>query len=84
MSNPGNSDIETVLIRQASLSVIIHGLIDCMVAKSLLDESDLTAIRCYALNMATDLQNAAGSEARAAGIRIAEEVESFLKVVTTI
>ena len=80
MSNPEKLDIEIISIRQASLSVILHGIIDCMVARGIFNASDIATIRRYALDMATDLQNAAGSEARAAGIRIAEEVEAFIKV----
>ena len=79
---PGPShDIDNLLIRQASLSVILHGLIDRMIARNLLERSDIIAIRRYALDMTNDLQNAAGKQARATGIRIAEEVEAFLKVV---
>lgn len=74
-------NLDTLLIRQASLSVILHGLMDRMIVKDLLTGSDIAAIRCYALDMTTDLQNAAGVEARATGIRIAEEVEAFLRVV---
>ena len=54
---------------------------DRMILKDLLTGSDIAAIRRYALDMTTDLQSAAGAEARAAGIRIAEEVEAFLRVV---
>ncbi len=74
-------DLDRLLIRQASLSVILHGLIDRMIAKDLLTSFDITTIRRYALDMTTDLQNAAGAEVRATGIRIAEEAEAFLKVV---
>ena len=74
-------DFDTLLIRQASLSIILHGLLDRMIVKRLLTGSDIAAIRRYALDMTTDLQNAAGAEARATGIRIAEEVEAFLRVV---
>ena len=74
-------DLDGLLIRQASLSVILHGLMDRMIAKDLLTGHDIAAIRRYALDMAIDLQNAAGAEARATGIRIAEEVEAFLRVV---
>lgn len=74
-------ELHTLLIRQASLSVVLHGLIDCMITRNLLTTSDLATIRRYALHMTTDLQNAAGTEARATGIRIAEEVEAFLSVV---
>ena len=79
---PGPSpDLDTLLIRQASLSVVLHGLMDRMIVKDFLTGSDIAAIRRYALNMTNDLQNAAGAEARATGIRIAEEVEAFLRVV---
>ena len=79
---PGPSpDLDSLLIRQASLSVILHGLMDRMIAKDLLTDSDIAIIRRYALDMTTDLQNAARGQARATGIRIAEEVEGFLKVV---
>ena len=54
---------------------------DRMIAKDLLTGSDMAAIRHYALDMTTDLQNAAGGQARATGVRIAEEVEAFLRVV---
>ena len=80
MPDPSH-DLEGILIRQASLSVVLHGLMDRMIAKDLLTGSDIAAIRRYALDMATDLQNAAGGQARARGIRIAEEVEAFLRVV---
>ncbi len=74
-------ELDTLLIRQASLSVVLHGLMDRMIARDLLTISDMVTIRRYALDMTTDLQNAAGAEARATGIRIAEEVEAFLGVV---
>ncbi len=76
-----SQDLDSLLIRQASLSVVLHGLMDRMIAKDLLKSSDIAAIRRYALDMTTDLQNAAGAETRATGIRIAEEVEAFLSVV---
>ena len=81
MSNAQSSDLETLLVRQTGLSVILHGLLDRMVTKGLLDGSDIAAVRHYALDMTIDLQNAAGSQARAAGIRIGEEVEAFLDVI---
>ena len=74
-------DLESILIRQASLSVILHGLMDRMIARDLLTGADIAAIRRYALDMANDLQDAAGAQARAIGIRVAEEVEAFLGVV---
>ena len=74
-------DLDGLLIRQASLSVVLHGLMDQMIAKDLLTGSDIAAIRHYAMDMTTDLQNAASGQARATGIRIAEEVEAFLRVV---
>ncbi len=74
-------ELDNLLIRQASLSVVLHGLMDRMIARDLLTISDMATIRRYALDMTTDLQNAAGAEARATGIRIAEEVEAFLRVV---
>lgn len=74
-------DLEGIIIRQASLSVVLHGLMDRMIARELLRASDISAIRRYALDMTNDLQNAAGAQARATGIRIAEEVEAFLGVV---
>ncbi len=74
-------DLEGILIRQASLSVVLHGLMDRMIGRELLRASDIFAIRRYALDMTNDLQNAAGAQARATGIRIAEEVEAFLRVV---
>ena len=73
--------IDDLLIRQASLSVVLHGLLDRLVSKDLLTSADLAYIRRYALDMTTDLQNAANGQARASGIRIAEEVEAFFRVV---
>ena len=81
MSNVEHPNLETLLLRQASLSVILHGLITRMVDKGLLAEADIVAIRRFALDMAYDLQDAAGPQTRAAGIRIAEEVEAFLTVL---
>ena len=75
------SELNILLIRQASLSVVVHGLMDRMIARGLLDGSDIAAVRRYALDMTLDLQNAAGTEARATGIRIAEEVEAFFRVI---
>ena len=80
MSEP-SSDLNNLLVRQASLSVVLHGLIDCMIARNLLTYSDIAAIRRYALDMTIDLQKATGTEAKATGIRIAEEVEAFLRVI---
>ena len=82
MSGSENSDLETISIRQAGLSIILHGLIDRMIARNLFTGADIAAIHRYALDMTVDLQNAAGPEARAAGVRIAEEVEAFLKVIS--
>ena len=79
MSNVEHPDFETLLLRQASLSVILHGLITRMMDKGLLAEADIAVIRSFALDMTHDLQNAAGQQARATGIRIAEEVEAFLR-----
>lgn len=52
-----------------------------MIAKDVLTISDMATIRRYALDMTSDLQKAAGAEAMATGIRIAEEVEAFLRVM---
>lgn len=81
MTLPTGGDLDAFKVRQAAMSIVIHGLMDRMIAKGLLDGPDIDAIRSYALDMARDLQDAAGTQERAFGIRLGEEVEAFLGVL---
>lgn len=80
---PGAS-LDDLLVRQTALSIILQGLLDTMIAKALLTSMDVVAIRRYALDLSQDMLDIADTNTRAAGIRIGEEVEAFLRVVVTL
>lgn len=77
---PGAS-LDNLLIRQTALSVILQGLMDTMIAKDLLTPKDVVAIRRYAMNLSRDMLDVADAQTRAAGVKIGEEVEAFLRVL---
>jgi hypothetical protein len=80
MPSPGAS-LENLLLRHSALSVIVQGLMDTLLTKGLLDQTDILAVRRYAMDLSRDLLDASSAEARAAGVRLGEEVEAFLHVV---
>ena len=77
--SPG-AELESLLVRQTSFSVILLGCIDKLVGKGLLSIQDLLDVRQYALDLAVDLQNAGDASTRASGIRIAEEIEAIMSL----
>ena len=77
---PGAS-LDNLLVRQTALSVILQGLMDTMIAKDLLTPNDIVAIRRYAMQLSRDMLDVADAQTRAAGIKIGEEVEAFLRVL---
>ncbi|MGI4797807.1 MAG: hypothetical protein ACRYG8_27920 [Janthinobacterium lividum] len=73
--------LENLLIRQTALSVILQGLMDTMIAKGLLNSDDIVVIRRYAMDLSRDMLDVVDAKTRAAGIKIGEEVEVFLRVL---
>jgi hypothetical protein len=77
---PGAS-LDNLLVRQTALSVVLQGLMDTMIAKDLLTPKDVVAIRRYAMALSQDMLDVADAQTRAAGIKVGEEVEAFLRVL---
>ena len=83
MTYPGVS-LDNLLIRQTALSVVLQGLMNTMIAKGFLTSNDIVAIHNYAMDLSRDMLDVADAQVRAAGVRIGEEVEAFLKVIVNL
>ena len=80
MASP-NADLEHLLIRLSTVSVVLHGLLAHLTAIGLLAPADVADIERFALALARDFQDHTASGPQVAGSRMEQDVHSFFSVL---
>lgn len=76
MASPG-ADPEHLLMRTATNTLVLQGLLACLRSKAVLAPADLIDIEDFALELARALRGHSATGAQVAGARLERDVRSF-------